>query len=120
MESWDLTAIDAPDGTRDPVVLHSSPEARAVMIRLDAGQALGPHQVKERAWLCVVDGRATIEAGGQSVDGSPGTVAMFAPDERHAVRSVGGARVLLLLAPWPGEGHYRGGDGPRADAAADA
>ena len=118
VESWDLTAIDAPDGTRDPVVLHSSPEGRAVMIRLDAGQALGPHQVKERAWLCVVDGRATIEAGGDSVDGSPGTVVMFAPDERHAVRSDLGARVLLLLAPWPGEGHYRGGDGPRAAAGA--
>jgi hypothetical protein len=29
--------------------------------------------------------------------------------ERHALRSDGGARVLLLLAPWPGEGHYRGG-----------
>ena len=116
MESWDLTVIDAPDGTRDPVVLHSSPEGRAVMIRLDAGQGLGPHQVKERAWLCVVDGNATIEAGGESVDGSAGTVVTFAPDERHAVRSESGARVLLLLAPWPGEGHYRGGDGPRASA----
>ena len=120
MESWDLTAIDAPDGTRDPVVLHSSPEARAVMIRLDAGQALGPHQVKERAWLCVVDGRATIEAGGQSVDGSPGAAAVVAADERRAERRGGGARVLRRRARWPGEGHYRGGDGPRADAAADA
>jgi hypothetical protein len=33
----------------------------------------------------------------------------FEPSERHALRSDGGARVLLLLAPWPGEGHYRGG-----------
>ena len=32
-------------------------------------------------------------------------------DPRPGPRSVGeieGARVLLLLAPWPGEGHYRG------------
>ena len=33
---------------------------------------------------------------------------LFDPEERHAIRSEGGARVLLLLAPWPGEGHYRG------------
>jgi quercetin dioxygenase-like cupin family protein len=112
MESWNLNAIDAPDGTRDPVVLSTHPEARAVMIRLDPGQRLGPHQVKERTWICVVDGRVTIETGAESVDGSPGTLATFAPDERHSLRSEGGARVLLLLAPWPGEGHYRGGGSP--------
>jgi hypothetical protein len=36
---------------------------------------------------------------------------MFDPDERRSVSTDGGARILLLLAPWPGEGHYRG-DGP--------
>jgi quercetin dioxygenase-like cupin family protein len=112
METWNLTAIDAPDGARDPVVLESTPEGRAVLIRLDPGQALGPHQVKERAWVSVVDGRVTIDAGGESVDAAPGTLASFAPDERHAIRSDAGARILLLLTPWPGEGHYRGGDAP--------
>jgi quercetin dioxygenase-like cupin family protein len=112
MEVWDLTAIEAPDGTRDPVVLHSSPEGRALMIRIDPGQELGPHQVKERAWVCVVDGRVTIQAGAESLDATPGMLATFAPDQRHALRSEGGARILLLLAPWPGEGHYRGGGGP--------
>jgi len=32
----------------------------------------------------------------------------FEPNERHALRSEAGARVLLMLAPWPGDGHYRG------------
>ena len=32
----------------------------------------------------------------------------FDPDERHSLASDEGARVLLLLAPWPGDGHYRG------------
>jgi quercetin dioxygenase-like cupin family protein len=112
MDCWDLHSIDAPDGTRDPVILQTTPEGRAVMIRLEPGQELGPHQVKERAWVCVVDGRVGIEAGGETVDGSAGTVATFAPDERHSLRSEGGARILLLLVPWPGEGHYRGGGGP--------
>lgn len=112
MESWDLNQIDAPNGTRDPVVLHSDPEGRAVMIRIDPGQELGLHQVKERAWICVVEGQISIDAGARSVEGSPGTLVTFAPNERRAVRSDSGARILLLLAPWPGEGHYRGGDAP--------
>ena len=107
MQTWDLLAIDAPDGTRDPVVLHSD-EGRAVLIKLDPGQELGEHQVKERAWISVVEGTVSIEAGGDSVEGRPGTLVTFAPEERHAVRTDGGARILLLLAPWPGEGHYRG------------
>jgi len=47
-------------------------------------------------------------AGGEHELGVGGLV-HFDPDERHAVTSDAGARVLLLLAPWPGDGHYRGG-----------
>ena len=31
----------------------------------------------------------------------------FDPDEQHSVSSGTGARMLLFLAPWPGQGHYR-------------
>ncbi len=110
MQKWNLLDIAAPDGTRDPVVLHSSEgESRAVLIRLDGGQELGQHQVKERAWICVVEGNVRVDAGGDSHDAGVGTLFTFDPDEVHAVRSDGGARILLLLAPWPGAGHYRGG-----------
>jgi quercetin dioxygenase-like cupin family protein len=112
MQSWHLPEIDAPEGTRDPVVLHSEDEGRAVMIRLQPSQTLGDHQVKERAWVCVVQGSVRVDAGGESLDAQPGTLVTFAPNERHSLSSEGGARILLLLAPWPGEGHYRGGDGP--------
>lgn len=109
MEAWNLHEVDAPKGTRDPIVLYSGAEGRAVMIRLDPGQRLGDHQVKERAWLSVVEGEVEIGVG----DGRPevwraGTLATFDPDERHSISSPGGARILLLLAPWPGLGHYRG------------
>ena len=107
MQTWDLLAIDAPDGTRDPVVLHSD-EGRAVLIRLDPGQELREHEVKERAWISVVEGTVRIEAAGDAFEAGPGTLVTFDPEERHAVRSDGGARILLLLAPWPGRGHYRG------------
>ena len=108
MDRWNLRKIDAPDGTRDPVVLHTGDGARAVLIRLSAGQALGDHEVKERAWIAVVEGRVWIEGDGDSFEAEAGTLVTFAPSERHAVRSDEGARILLLLAPWPGEGHYRG------------
>jgi quercetin dioxygenase-like cupin family protein len=107
VQAWDLTSIETPGGTVSPVVLQSSDEARAVLIGLLAGQELGWHEVKERAWLVVVQGEVAVEAGGESLVARAGTLVTFAPEERHTVRSDEGARVLLLLAPWPGEGHYR-------------
>lgn len=108
MQSWNLLELETPGGTRSPIVLHSTDEARAVLIGLHPGQVLGDHQVHERAYLVVVDGRARIEAGSDSLDAGPGTVVRFEENERRRVSSDDGARLLLLLAPWPGAGHYRG------------
>jgi quercetin dioxygenase-like cupin family protein len=108
VQRWDLLELDAPDGTRDPIVLHSDDGARAVLIVLRPGQELGDHQVKENAWVMVLDGAAEISSGGDTVSGRPGTMVRFDPDERHAISSADGARLLLMLAPWPGDGHYRG------------
>ena len=108
MESWRLPEIPTPEGTRSPVVLKSEDEARAVLIALDPGQSLGDHQVKEHAWLLVVDGSVAVAAGGESVEANAGTLVHFEPDERHSVASDEGAKLLLLLAPWPGPGHFRG------------
>ena len=92
MRSWRLPEIETPDGSRSPVVLHSSAECRAVLIGLLPGEELGDHQVTEHAFIVVVDG----------------TMVAFDPAERHVVASDSGAKILLILAPWPGEGHYRG------------
>jgi quercetin dioxygenase-like cupin family protein len=108
VESWRLPEIATPDGTRSPVVLMSQDEARAVLIGLDPGQRLGDHQVKEHAWLLVVDGAVRIASSDGEIEAPAGTLAHFMPDERHAVASDGGAKILLLLAPWPGLGHFRG------------
>jgi quercetin dioxygenase-like cupin family protein len=108
VETWRLPDIATPSGTRSPVVLMSEDEARAVLVGIDPGQELGDHQVKEHAWLLVIGGSARISAGDEVVDAPAGTLVHFEPDERRSVSSEGGARVLLLLAPWPGEGHYRG------------
>jgi quercetin dioxygenase-like cupin family protein len=110
VQHWNVKELSAPDGSRSPEVLHSqNGESRVVAIHLQAGQALGDHQVKEAAVLVVVDGSVDVEAGDESVRAGVGTVFRFDPDERHSVSADGDARVLLVLAPWPGEGHYRGG-----------
>jgi quercetin dioxygenase-like cupin family protein len=114
MQTWNLREIAAPDGMRDPVVLSSGPEGRAVMIRLEAGQQMGEHQVKEYAFVVVLEGIVRLGRGEGAVEAAAGTLALFEPDERRVISSADGARVLMLLSPWPGEGHYRGGDAPTA------
>lgn len=109
VQHWNVAEISSSDGLRSPEVLHSQEgESRVVAIHLQPGQALGDHQVKEAALLVVVDGRVRVEAGDESVDASVGAVFHFEPDERHSVAADGEARILLVLAPWPGVGHYRG------------
>ena len=41
MQTWNLRDIDAPGGSRSPVVLRSDDQARAVLIALEPGQELG-------------------------------------------------------------------------------
>lgn len=108
MQSWRLLEIDTPGGTLSPVVLTSADDARAVLIELQPGQELGEHQVKENAWLVVIEGVVTITKASDGLEASHGTLVRFPPGERHSVASRDGARILLLLAPWPGEGHYLG------------
>ena len=108
VESWHLPEIQTPGGSRSPVVLRSEDEARAVVVGLDPGQELGDHQVKEHAWIVVVSGSARVRAGAEQIDAPAGTLFRFEPNERHSIATDAGAKLLLLLAPWPGVGHYRG------------
>ena len=108
MRRWNLREIETPAGRRSPVVLHSGDEARAVLVTLDPGEELGVHQVKENAFVTPVEGTLQIEAGSGASEVGVGELVAFEPDERHSISSAAGARLLMFLAPWPGEGHYRG------------
>jgi quercetin dioxygenase-like cupin family protein len=104
MQSWDISTLDVDP--RKPVVLDSEDEGRAIVINLPAGERLGEHQVHERAWVIVLSGQVTIDLpDGESVNGGTGFLAVFNPAERHEVSATEDARLLLVLAPWPGEGH---------------
>ena len=113
MQSWNLLGFETPGGTRSPIVLHSTNEARAVLIGMTPGQVFGDHQVHEHAYMIVVGGSVQLQAGGETLDAGPGTLVRFEEKERHRVSSAEGARLLLILAPWPGPGHYRGGPAQR-------
>lgn len=104
MQTWDISALDVRP--HHPEVLTSDDEGRAIVLDLPAGERLAEHQVHERAWLLVISGQVEIsEAGGASVSGGAGLLATFDPAERHEVAASADARLLLVLSPWPGEGH---------------
>ncbi len=106
LTAWHLASVDA-SGRREPRVLFSTPECRAVVLDLAAGDVLGEHQVRERSVLEVISGTVEISSGGDALSAVAGTLVTFAPGERHAVRAKAAARVLLLLAPWPAADHYQ-------------
>jgi quercetin dioxygenase-like cupin family protein len=104
MDHWDLTGLDVQP--RQPQILHSTRgDARSIAINLPAGEALQDHEVHERAHLVVIAGDVELEAGGDTVTAGSGHLAVFDPGERHEVRAISDARLLLVLAPWPGDGH---------------
>ncbi len=103
METWDIPAL--PIEPHKPQVLRSDEETRAIVILLPAGEELAEHQVHERAYLVVADGEIEVSTDGHEVRGGPGFLSHFEPAERHAVKAISDARLLLVLAPWPGEGH---------------
>lgn len=103
METWDIPTLDVQP--HHPEVLRSDAEARVIAINLPAGELLQEHQVHERAWVAVASGEVEFEQDGRTIAGGPGFVAHFEPKEPHEVRAKSDARLVLLLAPWPGEGH---------------
>ena len=104
MKSWDLNDLDLE--AHAPQILSSTDEARAIALAIPAGESLQDHQVHERAWICILGGEVEITTtSGDRTAGSPGLVVELDPGERHAVRALSDARLLLLLTPWPGVGH---------------
>jgi quercetin dioxygenase-like cupin family protein len=104
MRTWDLKSIDAPP--HEPQILSTAEDARTILLRLPAGEELQEHEVHENARIVVVDGEIeTTTAEGERVSAGTGHMLEFAPGERHTVAAKADARLLLLLTPWPGDGH---------------
>ena len=103
METWDTRSLEVEP--HFPQVIRSDEEGRAIVINLPAGELLQEHQVHERAYLVVAAGEIEVEHDGDVESGGAGYLAHFDPNERREVRATADSRVVLILAPWPGEGH---------------
>jgi quercetin dioxygenase-like cupin family protein len=104
MDSWDLTTLDI-EVHKPAVLLSEEGVARSIAVNLPAGDLLQDHEVHEHVYLVVINGELEIEHDGGTTTAGPGFTAHFEPQERHEVRATQDARFLLVLAPWPGQGH---------------
>ncbi len=60
----------------------------------------------ERARIVVVEGEVDVTTpAGETTSASTGHLLEFDPGERHTVAARTDARLLLILTPWPGDGH---------------
>lgn len=104
MKAWNVAEMDVD--AHHPRVLVSESEGRVIAMQLPAGEKLAEHQVHERAWLYVVSGQVEIDdSDGETLGGGVGLLAEFNPNERREVRAIVTSRILLILSPWPGDGH---------------
>jgi quercetin dioxygenase-like cupin family protein len=104
MQSWNLRAEEAEP--QEPRILSTADDARAILLHLPQGGELQEHEVHERARLLVVDGEVEVSTPDtEGVRAAGGHLFEFDPGERRSVRAVSSVRLLLLLSPWPGDGH---------------
>jgi quercetin dioxygenase-like cupin family protein len=104
MESWDLKTVDVEP--RQPRILASANDARTILLHLPGGEEMQEHEVHERARVLVVDGDVEVTLqDGDLVGASAGHLFEFEPGERRTIVARSDARMLMVLSPWPGEGH---------------
>jgi quercetin dioxygenase-like cupin family protein len=103
LETWDIASLDVQP--HKPEVLRTDKEARIIAIQLPAGEEMQDHQTHERGYLVVVSGQIEVNQGGESASGGVGFLAQFDPNERRQIKANEDSRLVLILGPWPGEGH---------------
>ncbi|HVY96169.1 MAG TPA: cupin domain-containing protein [Solirubrobacterales bacterium] len=104
MREWNLKSIEAEP--HKPRILASAEDARTIVLRLPAGEELQEHEVHERARVAVVDGEVEVTPdAGATVSAGAGHLFEFEPGERRTVAARSDAVLLLVLSPWPGDGH---------------
>jgi quercetin dioxygenase-like cupin family protein len=104
LRSWDLKTVRAEP--HEPEILSTGDDARAILLSIPAGEELREHEVHEHARIVVIEGELDVTTPeGEPVTAAPGHLLEFVPGERHTVAARADARILLLLTPWPGDGH---------------
>ena len=105
MDFWQLNEEELEPHA--PRVLHSEEGAsRVILLGLPAGELLQEHEVREHALLFLLEGALAVSAGDSQADVRAPALLRFDPSERHEVRATADARLVLSLAPWPGDGWH--------------
>jgi quercetin dioxygenase-like cupin family protein len=105
MESWDLTTVEVEP--HQPRILASADDARTIVLQLPGGEEMQEHEVHERARVIVVAGEVEVTTGNGagSTSAQAGHLFEFDPGERRTIVARSDARLLIVLSPWPGDGH---------------
>jgi quercetin dioxygenase-like cupin family protein len=104
MRSWDLKSVEARP--HEPEILASAEDARTIVLQLPGGEELQEHEVHERARVVVLEGEVEVTTpDGESASAGAGHLFECEPGERRTIAARADARLLLILTPWPGDGH---------------
>ncbi len=105
MDVWTLNEEELEPHA--PRVLHSEEGAsRVILLGLPEGELLQEHEVREHALLFLLEGSLAVSAGDTHAEVGAPALFRFDPAERHEVRATADARLVLSLAPWPGDGWH--------------
>ena len=90
----------------EPEILSSAGDARAILLHLPAEEELQEREVHERARIVVIDGEVEVTTpDGDTMSTAAGHLFEFEPQERRTVIAHSATRLLIVLHPWPGDGH---------------
>ena len=83
-------------------VVHDAPDARLVVFRLAAGQAVPVHTSVSSVMLYVLSGSGLVSSADGERDVRAGTVVAYEPQEPHGIRALTEEFIVLaVIAPRP-------------------
>ncbi|MGA9836443.1 MAG: cupin domain-containing protein [Gemmatimonadaceae bacterium] len=81
-------------------IVHDGPDARLVVFRIEPGQSVAPHTSTSAVILSIMDGSGLVSGAGAERPVRAGDVVTFDPNERHGMRALSNAMVVLaVIAP---------------------
>ncbi len=104
MDVWQLAGL-SPEPSKPEVLRSDDGVARVIAMTLPQDDQLQEHEVHEHTWMSVLDGTVEISSGSEVQELGRGSLLHFDPGERRQIRAKTDARIIYLLAPWPGPGH---------------
>lgn len=98
------SASAAPRADRPATaIIADSADARVVLFRIDAGQAVSPHTNASTVLMTVIDGRGVVSGPDGDHDVHAGDFAAYEPNELHGMRAIDERLVILAtITPRPG------------------